>query len=62
MLQRMEKRRESSSRSDDNLSTFVKRLETFHAKNQPIIDYYDKQKKLCKVILSSCAGTHTRYG
>ena len=50
MLQRMEKRRESSSRSDDNLNTFVKRLETFHAKNQPIIDYYAKQKKLCKVI------------
>ncbi|XP_025408349.1 adenylate kinase isoenzyme 1 [Sipha flava] len=40
MVQRLLKRAETSGRSDDNLETIQKRLQTFHANNDPIIEAY----------------------
>jgi len=51
MKSRILKRGMTSGRSDDNEKTVVKRLQTFHANNQPVVDYYNKQKKLCNVNL-----------
>jgi len=35
---------------DDNEETIVKRLKTFHNHTQPVIDYYEKQSKVCKIV------------
>jgi adenylate kinase family enzyme len=40
MVQRLLKRAETSGRSDDNLETIQKRLQTFHDNNDPIIEAY----------------------
>jgi len=50
MKKRLLKRAETSGRVDDNEETIVKRLKTFHNHTQPVIDYYDKQKKVCKIV------------
>jgi hypothetical protein len=49
MKERLMKRGESSGRVDDNEETIKKRLDTFHAVTQPVIDYYEKQGKLRRV-------------
>jgi len=53
MKTRIMKRGETSGRSDDNEATVMKRIDTFHDNNQPIVDYYNKQRKLCTVRFSS---------
>ena len=50
MKSRLLKRAETSGRVDDNEETIVKRLKTFHNHTTPVIDYYDQQKKVCKVL------------
>jgi adenylate kinase len=50
MKKRLLKRAETSGRVDDNEETIVKRLKTFHNHTQPVIDYYDKQHKVCKIV------------
>jgi adenylate kinase len=50
MKKRLLKRAETSGRVDDNEETIVKRLKTFHNHTQPVIDHYDKQKKVCKIV------------
>lgn len=49
MKERLMKRGLSSGRVDDNEETIKKRLETFHAVTQPVIDYYDEKGKLRRV-------------
>jgi len=49
MKKRLLHRAETSGRVDDNEETIVKRLKTFHNHTQPVIDYYAKQSKVCKV-------------
>lgn len=49
MTARLLKRAETSGRVDDNEETIKKRLKTFHDLTQPVIDYYGKQSKVCKV-------------
>jgi len=51
MKSRIMKRGESSGRSDDNEETVANRIQTFHANNQPVIDYYNKRRKLCLVLI-----------
>ena len=46
MKNRLLKRGESSGRVDDNEATIKQRLDTFHQVTKPVIDHYDKQKKL----------------
>jgi adenylate kinase len=50
MKKRLLKRAETSGRVDDNEETIVKRLKTFHQHTQPVIDYYEKQGKVCKIV------------
>lgn len=50
MKKRLLKRAETSGRVDDNEETIVKRLKTFHQHSQPVIDYYTKQNKVCKIV------------
>jgi adenylate kinase len=49
MRQRLLKRGETSGRSDDNAETIVKRLHTFNEATKPVIDYYTKAGKVCKL-------------
>ena len=49
MTKRLLKRGETSGRVDDNEETIKKRLQTFHNQTKPVIDYYSKQDKVCKV-------------
>jgi adenylate kinase len=50
MKARLMHRAETSGRVDDNEETIVKRLKTFHNHTQPVIDFYDKQGKVCKIV------------
>lgn len=50
MKVRLMKRAETSGRADDNEVTIVKRLKTFHDHTQPVIDYYEKQHKVCTIV------------
>lgn len=50
MTKRLLKRAETSGRVDDNEETIKKRLKTFHNLTQPVIDHYDKQSKVHKVV------------
>ncbi len=49
MKNRLLKRGESSGRVDDNEESIKQRLETFHQVTKPVVDYYEKQKKLKKI-------------
>lgn len=50
MTQRLIHRGQSSGRVDDNAETIKKRLHTFHEQTKPVIDYYEKQNKVKKVV------------
>lgn len=45
----MLERAKTSGRSDDNPETIKKRLETFKNATQPIIDYYEQQRKVVTI-------------
>ena len=49
MKTRLLKRGEASGRADDNEETIVKRFETFEKESMPIVDVYNKQKKVRKI-------------
>jgi UMP-CMP kinase len=46
MEKRLLKRGETSGRSDDNIASIKKRFKTFQTESMPVIEYYDKQKKV----------------
>nr|XP_022325280.1 adenylate kinase isoenzyme 5-like isoform X1 [Crassostrea virginica] len=56
MTKRLLKRGETSGRVDDNEETIKKRLQTFHNQTKPVIDYYSKQDKVCKVPAEASEG------
>lgn len=49
MVSRLLERGKTSGRIDDNEETIKKRLQTFHNITQPVIDYYEIQKKLVTI-------------
>lgn len=49
MKKRLMMRAETIGRADDNEETIGKRLETFHAVTQPVIDHYTDQRKVYRV-------------
>lgn len=51
MKERLLVRAETSGRVDDNEDTIRKRLETFENQTKPVIDYYDSQNKVRKVVM-----------
>ena len=55
MKQRLLARGETSGRVDDNEETIVKRLETFDNETKPVIEYYESQNKVKKVLIN-CHG------
>ncbi|ETN87132.1 adenylate kinase [Necator americanus] len=46
LIERLLKRAKTSGRVDDNLETIKKRLNTFKTATKPVVDYYEKKKKL----------------
>lgn len=50
MKQRLLARGETSGRVDDNEETILKRLETFENQTKPVIEYYETQSKVKKVL------------
>lgn len=50
MIERLLGRAKTSGRSDDNEETIKKRLDTFHANNDPIIETFASKTK--KVLIS----------
>lgn len=50
MKARLMHRAQTSGRVDDNEVTIVKRLKTFHDHTRPVIDHYEKQGKVCKIV------------
>ena len=51
MKQRLLSRGETSGRVDDNEETIAKRLETFDNQTKPVIEYYESQSKVKKVMI-----------
>ncbi|CAL5229717.1 g13093 [Coccomyxa viridis] len=49
MKKRLLKRGESSGRSDDNEETIVKRFRTFLDCSMPVVEYYERKRKLAKI-------------
>jgi adenylate kinase family enzyme len=51
MQERLLARGQTSARTDDNLQTIKKRFVTFTNQTIPVIEYYEKQKKVARVLL-----------
>jgi adenylate kinase len=49
LIKRCLKRAETSGRSDDNIETIKKRLQTFNIATAPVVDYYRKKGKLVHI-------------
>ncbi len=49
LITRLLKRGEVSGRSDDNMETIQKRLETYNSQTSPVIDFYKSEKKLADI-------------
>jgi UMP-CMP kinase len=49
MIERLQRRSETSGRSDDKLDTMRKRLDTFNEVSLPVIRHYMAQGKISKV-------------
>lgn len=52
MRQRLLQRGETSGRVDDNEETIVKRLKTFDNETKPVIECYEAQNKVKKVLIN----------
>jgi adenylate kinase family enzyme len=50
LIKRLLKRGESSGRADDNLESIKKRLETFSASSLPVINHFEKDDRVRKVL------------
>ena len=48
-LKRMILRGKTSGRSDDNLKTIKNRFKVYRAQTKPLLDYYQKQKKITNI-------------
>ncbi len=49
LVTRLLKRGEVSGRSDDNMETIQKRIETYNNQTAPVIGFYDGEKKLANI-------------
>jgi adenylate kinase len=49
LIARLLKRGETSGRSDDNLETIQKRLDTYNSQTSPVIDFYKAEGKLANI-------------
>jgi adenylate kinase len=49
LVKRCLKRAETSGRSDDNIDTVKKRLQTYLKSTQPVVAHYEKQGKLVRI-------------
>ncbi|CAJ0591611.1 unnamed protein product [Cylicocyclus nassatus] len=49
LVERLLHRAETSGRVDDNMETIKKRLHTFSTATAPVVDYYEKLKKLIRI-------------
>ncbi|PIO75204.1 adenylate kinase isoenzyme 5 domain protein [Teladorsagia circumcincta] len=49
MVERLLHRAETSGRADDNMETIKKRLKTFSDATAPVVEYYEKKKKLVQI-------------
>ncbi|KAK6010602.1 adenylate kinase isoenzyme 5 family protein [Ostertagia ostertagi] len=49
MVERLLHRAETSERADDNMETIKKRLKTFSDATAPVVEYYEKKKKLIQI-------------
>ncbi|KAK6016860.1 adenylate kinase isoenzyme 5 family protein [Ostertagia ostertagi] len=49
MVERLLHRAETSGRADDNMETIKKRLKTFSDATAPVVEYYEKKKKLIQI-------------
>ncbi|KAK6754862.1 hypothetical protein RB195_013689 [Necator americanus] len=50
LIERLLKRAKTSGRVDDNFETIKKRLNTFRTATKPVVDYYEKKKKLVRIV------------
>ena len=50
MQERLLNRGKTSGRSDDNLESIKKRFKTFEETSMPVVDYYQKEGKVEKVL------------
>ncbi|KAK6023777.1 adenylate kinase, partial [Ostertagia ostertagi] len=49
LVKRLLHRAKTSGRADDNMDTIKKRLKTFTTATAPVVDYYEKKKKLIRI-------------
>lgn len=49
LIARLVNRGKTSGRTDDNLETIKKRLDTYNNETAPVIDFYEQDGKLCNV-------------
>ncbi|KAK6062292.1 adenylate kinase isoenzyme 5 family protein [Cooperia oncophora] len=49
MVERLLHRAQTSGRADDNIETIKKRLKTFSNATAPVVEYYQKKKKLVQI-------------
>ncbi|GME68797.1 unnamed protein product [[Candida] boidinii] len=49
MLRRLLERGKTSGRADDNIESIKKRFRTFTETSYPVVEYYEKQGRVCKV-------------
>lgn len=49
LTERIIKRGETSGRADDNAEAVKKRIETYHAESEPVIEHYQKEEKVLEV-------------
>ncbi|VDM79945.1 unnamed protein product, partial [Strongylus vulgaris] len=49
LIERLLNRAKTSGRVDDNIETIKKRLNTFKTATKPVVDYYEKKKKLMRI-------------
>jgi len=49
LVKRCLKRAETSGRADDNIETIKKRLQTYNTSTAPVVQHYEKQKKLVHI-------------
>lgn len=49
LVQRLLKRGETSGRSDDNMETIQKRIDTYNSQTAPVIDFYKSEGKLANI-------------
>jgi adenylate kinase len=49
LTERIIKRGETSGRADDNAEAVKKRIETYHAESEPVIEHYQKEGKVIEI-------------